>query len=198
MRPLESVVQKLSENGYVVLHEFFTAGLAESLSEELEKVWSDAGFREAGIGVGDNWRIRKDIRSDWVRWLDADKDTTEAIQKYFRKIEIIRKACNRYGYLGLREYEAHLAVYPEGSHYERHLDQFVNSPQRAITCILYLNRNWNSSLGGDLVIYNEKEEEIERIQPEMGRFVLMESKRVLHEVTETRRFRKSITGWLKR
>src|SRR5690606_18682797 len=102
---------------------------------------------------------------------------------------------NRTCFTGIRSYEFHYAVYPKGSFYKRHLDQFSNDPGRKFTMIFYLNENWLPEDGGQLVIFlNGRELEV---QPLAGRLVFFESSVIEHEVRPANRERMSVTGWLK-
>lgn len=56
----------------------------------------------------------------------------------------------------MKRLEGHLAVYPPGSHYSRHVDQHVGSRHRLVSCILYLNPpGWREEDGGQLRMYVE-------------------------------------------
>jgi len=50
---------------------------------------------------------------------------------------------------------------------------------------------------GELIIYDEADNEIERIAPKMGHFVIFLSERFPHEVTKTLAQRNSIAGWFR-
>jgi SM-20-related protein len=102
--------------------------------------------------------------------------------------------------LGLFELEAHLAVYPPGSFYRRHLDQFPGVGERTVTTILYLNQDWIQPGGGQLRLYTGPVDQrrYEEVLPLGGRLVTFLSARFLHEVLPARRDRLSITGWFKK
>jgi SM-20-related protein len=103
-------------------------------------------------------------------------------------------------FAGLRELEAHLAVYPAGAFYRKHVDRFSTDDARAISCSLYLNKGWKREDGGELRVYDGAEDEagFVTIYPSAGTAVLINSKSVYHEVRPASRDRFSITGWFRR
>jgi SM-20-related protein len=101
---------------------------------------------------------------------------------------------NRYCYLSLSDYEFHLAHYPTGTFYKRHLDQFVGRNNRMISVVIYLNEHWKVGDGGELQIYLESGDVT--VQPKARRCVLFKSADVEHEVLTTNVGRDSLTGWL--
>jgi len=62
--------------------------------------------------------------------------------------------------------------------------------------ISYLNENWNENDGGELLIYQNYNNQ--KINPEQGTTVFFKSNELQHEVLVTKKQRMSITGWLKR
>jgi len=96
-------------------------------------------------------------------------------------------------------FEAHLAIYPPGTYYHRHIDQFIGIGTRRVTCTLYLNEDWQAADGGQLRIYTDPDDPQygEDILPLGGTLVTFLSARFLHEVLPARRSRMSITGWFR-
>jgi SM-20-related protein len=138
------------------------------------------------------------VRTDWVRWLDP-VHCEPAHQHYLAALEYLRAAINRSLYLGLVEFESHLAVYPPGTYYRKHLDQFRDMGTRSVSCILYLNDAWQAADGGQLRIYTDARNDAhyQEILPLGGQLVTFLSTRFLHEVMPATRHRMSITGWFK-
>ena len=85
--------------------------------------------------------MRTEVRTDRVSWLDP-LTAGAAQRQYLQALEELRLAINRLLLLGLYEFEGHLAIYPPGSYYRKHLDQFRDIGSRIVTCVLYLNRDW--------------------------------------------------------
>lgn len=139
------------------------------------------------------------MRTDRVHWLDPG-DCSSAQRRYLNAIEELRQAVNRILFLGLFELEGHLAIYPPGGYYRKHLDRFRGVELRTLSCIFYLNADWSKDDGGLLRIYTDPVDasHYEEILPLGGRLVTFLSARFPHEVMPARRDRISITGWLKR
>lgn len=135
-------------------------------------------------------------------------------------------------YLEPFETELSYLLYPVGGHYRRHLDiprrqdagwklqgraasesgsLCGGRTRRVISFILYLNREWDHTDGGELRVYPAHEhavplrsdprahgpvgEHVEDVVPEGGTLVLLYSGDVEHMVRETRAERQCIVGW---
>jgi SM-20-related protein len=124
---------------------------------------------------------------------------TSAQRQYLDALEALRLTINRTLFLGLFDFEAHLAIYPPGCYYREHMDQFRDNGQRLVTCILYLNSNWHSSDSGQLRLFTDPDDKqrYQEILPIGGRMVCFLSSRFLHAVMPSHNNRLSITGWFK-
>ena len=142
--------------------------------------------------------MRAEIRQDHVFWLEEVEATPPQLV-YFEKMAQLRLAINRALFLGLWDLECHLAVYPVGALYKKHIDQFQAVQQRTVTCILYLNEIWGEADGGQLRLYLEPDGEgsFVDILPQGGMLVTFLSADFYHEVLPSKRERVSITGWFK-
>lgn len=157
------------------------------------------GFRAAGIGRGEGQAVRTQVRSDRICWLDPGVHDG-ALGVYLGRLEELRQTLNRELTLGLFDFEGHLALYPTGSCYRRHLDQFQGWELRILTVILYLNAEWRSADGGTLRLYTDPvcPDGYVEIAPRGGTLVTFLSARFEHEVMPAVRERLSLTGWFKR
>ncbi len=180
-------------------NDFLTPLHISQLRHEAQQRWQAGHFRRAGVGRGENLEVRDEVRTDRVDWLDPN-DLSAAQRLYWSQLEQLRLAINRSLFLGLYELEAHLAVYPPGTYYRKHLDQFRGIGERMLSCILYLNDAWQGQDGGALRLYTDPDqpEHSELILPQGGRLVCFFSARFLHEVEPAQRERFSLTGWFKR
>lgn len=106
---------------------------------------------------------------------------------------------NRSHYLGIIDYECHMALYRADGYYKKHNDQFQDKKTRLLTCILYLNHTWRSCDGGQLRLYTDpgNDDLYEEISPIAGRLVTFFNARFAHAVLPCKRDRLSITGWFK-
>ncbi len=184
-------IDELSENDYVIIDNFLDDALYKHIrSFFIEKLDS---FEQAGIGALDSHLIKKSIRGDLTYWLDAKRD--EALSGFWQLLQETIQVLNRYCFLSLSGYEFHLAHYPAGAHYDRHLDQFDGRNNRMISIIIYLNENWQQGDGGELELL-DKNERVCYVEPMAKRCVLFKSAEVPHGVLKAHKSRYSLTGWL--
>jgi SM-20-related protein len=198
MSDVERIATDLAESGWSVCEQFLPPAQIAALAAELKARWRAGAFRPAGVGVGTNLHLRPEIRSDRVHWLEETAQTP-AEAPYFAALEALRLAINRELMLGLFSFEGHLTLYPAGSFYCKHLDQFQGVAYRKVSVILYLNDDWKPEEGGQLRIYMDASGEGESIDvlPRGGTFVCFLSDCFHHEVLPATRERMSITGWFK-
>jgi SM-20-related protein len=197
--PCESIAEALAQSGWAVADDFLSPLLVAQLAQEARALRDANAFRPAGTGRGDGFRLDATVRTDQVKWLDGDA-LTAAQRMLMRRLDDLRDSVNRALFLGLFELELHLALYPPGGFYRKHLDQFRGVGERVLTTVFYLNTNWNALDGGALRIYTGAGDapDYQDILPLGGRLVCFLSARFMHEVRPTRRERISITGWFKR
>jgi len=191
----EQIALSLADQGWSVTPDFLSPLLVAQMRHELHDLWQNGEFREAGVGRGTSFEIKPNVRNDRVKWLDDDVSTTQRL--YLQRQEQLRHTINRVMCLGLFSFECHLSVYPPGSYYRKHLDQFRGIGLRTVTSILYLNEHWQDSDGGQLCLYTDpdNDQKFELIQPHGGQLVTFLSARFPHEVLTAHRDRMSITGW---
>ncbi|RLW63384.1 MAG: hypothetical protein B6D71_10305 [gamma proteobacterium symbiont of Stewartia floridana] len=188
----------LADKGWSVTEDFLPATLIKQLADEAREAYGSNQFHRAGVGRGKSFSVKRGIRSDLIKWLNPAQCTTAQLQ-YLDALEGLRQIINRTLYLGLFEFEAHLAIYPPGTYYREHLDQIKNDGRRLVTCVLYLNTSWSSSDGGQLRLFTNPsdKQQYEEIMPIGGRMVCFLSSRMLHAVMPAHDERLSITGWFK-
>lgn len=193
-----ALIDTLATRGWCVVDGFLSPIRAAELRESLFGRWSNDEFRAAGVGRGDSWELRPDVRTDRVRWLDP-ATVTPAEAYYLARMEALRMGINQALFLGLFDFEAHFAVYPPGTYYRKHLDQFVGRGNRTLSAVLYLNEGWGADDGGELRLYTDPADEThsQELVPQAGRLVLFLSARFLHEVLPAKRERMSVTGWFR-
>jgi SM-20-related protein len=151
-------------------------------------------LRPAGVGRGANRVEASAIRGDAIAWLEPDRPATGDL---LRRFDTLRQTLNATFFLGLKRVEAHLACYPPGAGYARHLDRFRDDDARVISAVLYLNEGWDPTEGGQLRLYPDASDAID-VQPEAGTLVLFRSADLPHEVLPARRERWSVAGWFRR
>ncbi|MDQ6843333.1 MAG: 2OG-Fe(II) oxygenase [Bacteroidota bacterium] len=189
----ESLINNFIEEKVGIAENFLSLSLSASLKINLENLYASNQLRLAGTG---NINIEHDklFRSDIIHWLDRKNDN-EFENGFFNVMDEFIIYLNESCYAGIREYEFHYTLYPIGSFYKRHLDQFKNNDSRKYSMILYLNADWKIEDGGELCIYHDGHEQ--NIAPTNGKIVFFKSGELEHEVLVTNKPRMSITGWLK-
>jgi SM-20-related protein len=185
----ETIANGLADRGFASIDQFLSSEEVKSLL--LVKPFSDGSLRPAGIGKTVK-QVNEGIRGDHIHWID--KETEELPLKLFMdRLDALRLSLNQNLYLSLKDYEGHLACYPKGTFYKRHLDQFKTDDHRKISVIMYLNENWHETDGGQLRLYLD-EGHLD-ISPDGGKLVCFRSDVIEHEVLPAGRERLSITGW---
>ena len=198
---LEVIVSALEKDGWCIVPGFLEPSLWRAMAAEAREMYAEGEFRQAGVGRNQGFMIRPEIRNDRVLWLDP-ASPTPLQSEYLARMEWLRQRINRELQLGLFGYESHYALYPAGSFYRRHLDQFRGAGHRTVSCILYLNDGWQPDEGGALRIYlplaDPAAVTLEThfdVLPEGGSLVVFLSADYEHEVLPATRERLSITGW---
>jgi len=196
----DCIVEDLSKTGLSVYDNFIPPLLVTGMAQEAGELWAQGAFRHARVGRGASMQLRPEIRNDRIHWLDPESPT--AIQRpYFLDLETLRQHINRNLYMGLFAYEGHFALYPPGASYGIHYDRFIGALERVVTCILYLNHDWQDEDGGALNIHAGTEPSTlqlpMQVLPLGGRLVTFISEQFPHEVLPASRDRLSLTGWFR-
>lgn len=197
---INRLIDELVEQNWSVSKNFLPSEQVTALLDEIRALWNEGNFKKAGIGKKAVNKLHPEIRSDLILWLDPE-NLTPPQNHYWRAIENLRLRLNQELFLGLNDFEAHIAAYPPGGFYKKHLDQFKQVNERLISCILYLNQSWEPACGGQLKIYTGDDDEagtFVEVHPEAGTFVCFRSDLIYHEVLQAKRERFSVTGWLKK
>lgn len=190
----EQIATDLQEKGWSVQADYFPENLTRALLADLQKKNDEGHLAQAAIGRAAAGTINENIRNDRTLWLRADQD---APQTYLAMMEELRRALNRYLYLGLFEFEAHYALYEAGGFYKKHLDSLAGTRNRIVSTVSYLTPAWTESDGGHLVLYDADDHErtLARILPAAGTLAIFMSEDIPHEVLPPARARASIAGW---
>jgi SM-20-related protein len=186
-------VDQLAQDDYIIIDDFIPESLYDTIRTFLLRRREEDEFAKAGIGAWGEYRIKASVRGDFVYWLDAKRD--QELAPFFELAQELIARLNRYCYLSIGGSEFHLAYYPPGTYYHRHLDQFRERNNRLISVVLYLNAVWQPGDGGELKIYRADGGEV-LCEPRARRCVLFKSDVVEHEVLLTHTDRFSLTGWL--
>ena len=207
-----ALINTLSIQGYVIFDDFLAANIIVALREETDKRYINNEMAAAKTGLSQSKLLGQSkpskIRGDSISWLDEDSENIN-IQAYFAQMQALKTQLNQQLFMNLHSLETHLAIYPIGSIYQKHLDQFSqsldvnqtidakNNPKaRQLSSILYLNADWQVGDGGELRLHLNALEYID-ILPTAGKLVLFLSEKFWHEVRPATRERASLTGWFR-
>ena len=190
---LNLVADGLAENGFAITDDFLSPQEVQSILQLDEFQNGLLPFKKAGIGKLQDKQINEAIRGDYIQWVDR-ASAQPSIQAYLTKLNELISFVNQNLFLSLKDYEVHMTIYPPGSYYKRHLDQFKKDDHRRLSVICYLNENWKEEEGGQLRIYLP-EKHID-VLPVAGRLVCFRSDQLEHEVLPATRPRLSLTGWI--
>ncbi len=190
---LNLMADGLAENGFAIVDDFISSTEVQSILELDEFKNGMLQFKKAGIGKSQDKQINEAIRGDYIQWIDRASAQLPVLA-YLTKLNELISFVNQNLFLSLKDYEVHMTIYPTGSYYKRHLDQFKKDDHRKISVICYLNENWKEEEGGQLRIYLP-EKSID-VLPLAGRLVCFRSDQLEHEVFAATRPRLSITGWI--
>src|SRR5687768_13389706 len=189
----DGVADDLADQGYAVVDQFLSQQEVDEILQTEDFRSGIASFKKAGIGNTKSLQIQESIRGDYIQWLDK-KSSHVAVQVYLNRLEELVQFLNQALFLSLKDVEVHMTVYPAGSFYKRHLDQFKADDHRKLSVIFYLNRDWKAEHGGQLRMYLPHE--TIDVLPVAGRLVCFRSDQIEHEVLPATRERLSLTGWM--
>jgi SM-20-related protein len=194
-----ALIDQLAAVGYAVASGALDISLCRALHGEASALAIDPDAIDAGIGRKGAHATDHAIRRARIRWMDG---TTPAQVEFLATAEQMRVRLNAVLFLGLRTFEAQLALTPADGFYQRHLDSFQGARNRRVSLVAYLNEDWVAADGGALRIWSGGE--TPHIQscsvdvlPVAGTLVLLSSETVPHEVLPCRRPRTSIAGWFR-
>ena len=189
----EVIADGLAEHSYAVVDQFLSQKEVSAIVRTGDFQKSIHHFKRAGIGKQQHHQVNEEIRGDYIHWVDKTLAAPE-LSVFINRVEELIQFLNQALFLSLKDFEVHMTMYPVGSYYKRHLDQFKKDDHRKLSIICYLNEGWQEELAGQLRIYLP--EGSKDILPVAGRLVCFRSDLLEHEVLPARRERLSLTGWI--
>lgn len=193
---MTQLADNIHRQGFHLVDDFLDQNSANALRTTAQQLAKSHQYQNAKIGGHGQASSNPDIRRDQLHWLDERSDNP-AIASYFQAIKSISNTLNQQLFLGLMDFETHFALYPPGAFYKKHIDQFNNKQDRRISCVYYLNKDWQDEFGGQLRLYDHDDNLLASVMPTANRLICFLSD-LPHEVCETRQIRLSIAGWMKR
>ncbi|XP_019743155.1 uncharacterized protein egln2 [Hippocampus comes] len=197
---LQYIVPCMKYYGICIKDNFLGPVLGERVLEEVEALNQNGKFR-GGQLVSQRGIPSRSIRGDQIAWVEGHEPGCKNIGSLMSFIDeaIMYSAAN--GQLGdcviNGRTKAMVACYPgKGAGYVRHVDN-PNGDGRCITCIYYLNKNWDvKTQGGVLQIFPEGKNVVANIEPLFDRLLIFWSdRRNPHEVKPAYATRYAITVW---
>ncbi|XP_041660349.1 prolyl hydroxylase EGLN2 [Cheilinus undulatus] len=194
------IVPCMKYYGICVKDNFLGPELGDLVLEEVEALNRSGKFR-GGQLVSQKSIPSRSIRGDQIAWVEGQEPGCQTIGTLMAYIDeaVMHSATN--GQLGdcviNGRTKAMVACYPgNGAGYVRHVDN-PNGDGRCITCIYYLNKNWDvKKQGGLLQIYPEGKNVVANIEPLFDRLLIFWSdRRNPHEVKPAYATRYAITVW---
>ncbi len=185
---LNKLIDSLSTQGWYVWDDF----LNPSEMQAIKSCIPDS-LQDARIGHRDSLQGNKAIPGDQTIWLEPDMGAP--IVEYLTKMDTIRQELNCQCYMGLRDFETHFCRYPNGAFYKKHIDNFQGLGKRKVTTVVYMNEAWKTGDGGELVVYDQQDNQLFQLEPLAGRMIVFMSEEFPHEVLPTQQKRESLAGW---
>ena len=190
---IEDILNGLEQNGYCYIPSLIGDESLGRINDFFEK--QKSLFTAARVGAKDQKQRVESIRGDSTLWLDP-LSPEEPFLEIFAFLDKLKTSVNESFFLGLKQYECHLAYYPEGTFYQKHLDCFELDSSRRLSFIFYLNKEWREEDGGEIVIYDKQGNILNSFLPMPGSFITFLSEDFPHEVKSSLRERRSLTGWM--
>ncbi|CAM4728030.1 unnamed protein product [Leuciscus chuanchicus] len=194
----EYIIPCMNKHGICVVDNFLGEDIGLSILDDV-KALHQAGKFTNGQLVSQKSDSSKDIRGDKITWIEGKEPGCEKICFLMSCMDDLVRNCN--GNLGNYTIngrtKAMVACYPaKGTGYVRHVDN-PNGDGRCVTCIYYLNKNWDAKdHGGILRIFPEGKAQFADIEPKFDRLLLFWSdRRNPHEVQPAYATRYAITVW---
>lgn len=189
----DTIADELAERGYAIADQFLSQTEASAIAALDFFQKGIEQFKKAGIGQQRQHQINEAIRGDYIQWVNKSS-ASPGLTTYLNRVESLMQHLNQTLFLSLKDHEIHMTVYPVGSYYKRHLDQFKKDDHRKLSIICYLNEGWKEEHGGQLRIYLP-DGHLD-VLPTAGRLVCFRSDLLEHEVLPATRERLSLTGWI--
>ncbi len=194
--PLARITDDIAEQGYAICPDFLPTSSVQALQVMGAAYERADALEAAGIGRAQDFQTNRFVRQDRIHWLSRDNP---AARLFLDPMAELQQTLNRSLFMGLFDYEAHLAMYPAGAFYKKHLDAFRGRTNRRLSTVLYLNFDWRAHQGGELRCFDPADNEtvLFDLLPQAGTLLVFESERFWHEVLPAQRKRYSIAGWFR-
>lgn len=200
-----SIVHDLNVHGICVIDKFLGFQVGEQILREVKMLFQRGIFQKGQLVNSSMWKSTENIRGDFISWISGTEPGCEYIGCLIRRLDDAMNRCSKMKDNGIlsryklcKRTKAMVACYPgNGTHYKKHVDN-PDGDGRCITCIYYLNKNWDVEKHGGLLrmFPTSHKDEIANIEPIFDRMLFFWSdRRNPHEVLPSYAVRFAITVW---
>ncbi|XP_067115574.1 prolyl hydroxylase EGLN3-like isoform X1 [Osmerus mordax] len=195
---MEYIVPCMNKHGICVVDSFLGEETGLSVLKDVRALHKTGKFTDGQL-VSQRSDSSQDIRGDKITWIEGREPGCEKIAFLLKRMdELVGHFNVKLGNYKIHERtKAMVACYPgNGTGYVRHVDN-PNGDGRCVTCIYYLNKDWDAKEhGGLLRIFPEGKAQLADIEPKFDRLLFFWSdRRNPHEVQPSYATRYAITVW---
>ena len=189
----------LNNEGYCVIDGFLGEAKLDCILSEVH-VLMDSGIMKDGLVIKPTEKNKNEerIRGDKITWISGEEEPYINMKSLIIAVDHLISFCDGCFQQVIKgRTQAMVACYSgDGVGYKYHIDNAHNDG-RCITCLYYMNKDWDSELhGGSLRMYPSGEQSFVDIDPVADRLLIFWSdSRTPHEVLPPFRKRFAITLW---
>nr|XP_008101624.1 PREDICTED: egl nine homolog 3 [Anolis carolinensis] len=145
---LDYIVPCLHDMGFCYLDNFLGELVGDCVLARVKQMHYNGELQDGQLAGQRQGIAKRHLRGDQIKWIAGTEEGCEAIHFLLSLIDRLVMYCgSRLGKYYVKERsKAMVACYPgNGTGYVRHVDN-PNGDGRCITCIYYLNKNWDSKV----------------------------------------------------
>ncbi|KAM8920848.1 prolyl hydroxylase EGLN3 [Pelodytes ibericus] len=196
---LEHIIPRLLATGFCYLDNILGIEVGDRVLEQVKRLHKEGALKDGQLAGDLKGVSKRHLRGDKIAWVAGTEEGCEAIGLVLSVIDRLIVLCgSQLGDHYVKERsKAMVACYPgNGTGYVRHVDN-PNEDGRCITCIYYLNKDWNAKIdGGILRIFHDRGTGVADIEPLFDRLLFFWSdRRNPHEVQPSYSTRYALTVW---
>ncbi|XP_053545746.1 prolyl hydroxylase EGLN3 [Bombina bombina] len=196
---LEHIVPSLLSKGFYYFDHFLGEEVGDRVLEQVKRLHRDGALKDGELAGNLRGVSKRHLRGDKIAWISGNEEGCDTIGLVLSFIDRLVVLCGtRLGQYYVKERsKAMVACYPgNGTGYVRHVDN-PTGDGRCITCIYYLNKNWDAkSHGGILRIFPDGGSRVADVEPLFDRLLFFWSdRRNPHEVQPSYSTRYALTVW---
>lgn len=196
------VIECMDKYGICVVDNFLGEDQGLKILNEVKCLYDSGVFTQGQLVSSQNKdgsANNSTIRGDMIMWMNGNEANCENIKLLMECVDRLVLLCKgKLGHYNINgRTKGMVACYPgNDTKYLRHIDN-PNADGRCMTCIYYINKDWNVETDGGLLrIFPEGQETVANIVPKFDRLLFFWSdRRNPHEVQAAKKCRYAITVW---